>query len=492
MPLAIELTEDRALHQQIADALRQRIEVGDVPVGDRLPTSRSLAKEIGVSRTTVVRAYEQLAREGWVEGRVGQGTVVVQRAAAAERADRGVNWDLLVTSRTCAPQGEFNDLLRLLSRPGLISFAGGLPAPEHFPMVALQQVTADVLRHEDPRLFQWCPVEGYPPLRSWIAERVNRDIDDVLVLTGSTQGIHLLGQSLVDPGDVVVVEAPTYPGALSAFRYAGAQVIGVPCGAGGMDIDALRNILKDVHPKLIYTIPTFHNPTGGTMLRRARDDLLQLVAEHRVPLVEDDPYSLLRYDGASLPHLVQLDRSGYVVHLSTFSKVLTPGLRVGWLVGDAHLIQRLSATRNVIDLFVNSLAQASLYRFCQRGQLDYHVRHVRPVYQERRDAMVDALTRYCPQIRFTVPDGGLFIWASLPEGISGRALLRHSVQLGVGFALGSLFYPDERGSDTLRLCFAGQSPETIADGIRKLGTALGRCQTDDSADDIRTGQGFIV
>jgi len=492
MPITIQLTEERSLHQQIVDTLRDGIQRGELSIGERLPTSRTLAHEIGVSRTTVVRAYEQLAREGWVEGRVGQGTTVIERSPGAKHTDGGVNWDLLVTSRTCAPQADFVDLLRLLSRSDLISFAGGLPAPEHFPMAALQQVTADVLKHEDPRLLQWCPVEGYPPLRSWIAERVHRDIDDILVLAGSTQGIHLLCQSLLEPGDMVVVEAPTYPGALSAFRNAGVQVVGVPCGPYGMDGNALRDVLANVHPKLIYTIPTFHNPTGGTMPRSVRNDILGLTAEHRVPLIEDDPYSLLRYDGTPLPHLVELDRSGYVVHLSTFSKVLTPGLRVGWLVADPNLIRRLSVTRNLIDLFVNSLAQASLYRFCQRGQLDYHVQHVRPLYKERRDAMAAALTRYCPQLRFVVPDGGLFIWAFLPDGLSARALLRHAVQLGVGFAVGSLFYPEDGGSNAVRLCFAGHSPEAIGTGIRKLGTALTRCEADGVEEDVPTAQGFIV
>jgi 2-aminoadipate transaminase len=492
MGLVMELGSEGALHGRIADALRQRIRNGELVVGQRLPTSRSLAKDLDVSRTTVVRAYEQLAREGWVEGRVGQGTVVLDRTSGVHAGGTAINWDLLLTARTCVPESEFDDLLQLLSRPGLISFAGGLPAPEQFPMASLQQVTADVLENEEPSLLQWCPVEGYAPLRSWVADRVRRQMDEVLILTGSTQGIHLLCQAFLNPGDCVVAEAPTYPGALTAFRCAGARVITVPSGARGIDVDALGSVLQTVRPKLVYVVPTFQNPTGGSMPQASRSRLLDLIREHGVPLVEDDPYSLLRYEGPAIPHLIEEDRSGYVIHLSTFSKMLTPGLRVGWLVADSGLVRRLSATRNLIDLFVNSLAQASLYRFCQRGLLDYHVRHVRPIYLERRDAMAAALNRYCPDLHFELPSGGLFIWASLPHAVTARHLLRQAAALGVGFAIGDLFYPDRGGEHAIRLCFATHPPETIQQGIRKLGAALERCRAETPKEDVAAAQGFIV
>ena len=477
MTLAIDLAQDRTepLHVQIADALRGQFERGAVRPGEHLPTSRNLAQNLGVSRSTVVRAYEQLTREGWIEGRVGKGTLVSDRASAAKGRP---NWDLFLTERVRGQKPEYADVLRMLSQSDLLSFAGGLPAPEFYPEEAFQQITSEVLHQQGPKLLQWCPVDGYPPLRSWIAERIGCTPESVLVSSGSTQGLHLIAQAFVEPGDAVLIEAPTYSGALRAFRTAGARLVSVSCNDAGIDLEELESTLERVRPKFLYVVPTYHNPTGGLLTADARRRLLAICAQHGVPIVEDDAYAALRYDGPHVPTLRSLDDHGLVIYVSTFSKAVFPGLRVGWLAVPEDLVRRLSALRNVIDLFTNSLAQGALYEFCKRGLLDAHLSRVRPFYAERRDAMAAALRRYCPSIEFVVPHGGLFIWAKLPPGIDSRRLLEEAVQLGLGFMVGSLFYAERGGTDHIRLCFACHGPEAIAAGIRKLGLALKQVRPD--------------
>jgi DNA-binding transcriptional MocR family regulator len=366
----------------------------------------------------------------------------------------------------------------MLSRADLLSFAGGLPSPEFYPQEVFQQITGEVLHQHGAKLLQWCPVDGYPPLRSWIAERVGCAPDSVLISSGSTQGLHLIAQAFVEPGDTVLVEAPTYSGALRAFRTAGARLVSIPCGTDGIDLDRLEGALERVRAKFLYVVPTYHNPTGSLLSLEKRRRLLAICAGHGLPVVEDDAYASLRFDGPRVPTLLSLDDHGLVLYVSTFSKAVFPGLRVGWLAAPADLVQRLSALRNVIDLFTNSLAQGTLYEFCKRGLLDAHLQHVRPIYAERRDAMAAALRRYCPQLRFEIPYGGLFIWAQLPDGVDSRQLLEQATELGLGFMVGPLFYAEGGGSDHIRLCYACHAPNDIATGIRKLGLALKQVRPD--------------
>jgi DNA-binding transcriptional MocR family regulator len=471
MAIAVDLAPESALplHVQIADSLRSQFERGDFHAGDHLPTTRDLAHELGVSRSTVVRAYEQLTREGWIQGRVGQGTLVSDRTSTTKNRP---NWDLLLTERVRRQSPEYADVLRMLSQDDLLSFAGGLPSPEFYPEESFQQITSEVLRQQGPKLLQWCPADGYPPLRSWIAERIGCAPEGVLVLAGSTQGLHLVAQAFIDPGDTVLVEAPTYSGALRAFRTAGARLVSIPCGDEGIDLDCLEATLDRVRAKFLYVVPTYHNPTGSLLSADNRRRLLGICAEHGLPVVEDDAYAALRFDGPHVATLQSLDDHGLAIYVSTFSKAVFPGLRVGWLAAPVELVQRLGALRNVIDLFTNSLAQAALYEFCKRGLLDAHLQHVRPIYAERRDAMAAALRRYCPSLQFTVPHGGLFIWAKLPPGVDSRRLLEAATELGLGFMIGPLFYVEAGGSDHIRLCYACHSPDAIATGIRKLGLAL--------------------
>jgi 2-aminoadipate transaminase len=487
---ALSRTADVSLQVQIADSLRDRMVKGVLAEGDRLPTSRELAGDLGVSRSTVVRAYEQLEREGWIHGRVGMGTVVTGRKHDASTLK--IDWNHLLTARVQESDPEYAELFRMLSQTDLVSFAGGLPSPEFFPGEALQHLSSEVLKHQGAKLLQWCPIEGYPPLRSWIAERMGCAPENVMILSGSTQGIHLLAQALIDPGDVVLIEAPTYAGAIRAFRGAGARLVSIPSGADGIDLDRLRSVLRHVRPKLLYVIPTFQNPTGGCLSPAKRHELVEIAGAHGLPVIEDDPYSTLRYEGSPAPSLHALDRNGNVLYLSTFSKSLFPGLRVGWLVAPEELLPRLTSLRNVIDLFTNSLAQGGLYEFCKRGMFDAHLQRVRSEYRQRRDVMAAALRQYCAEVSFDLPSGGLFIWGELPEGVDSRELLREAIALKVGFVNGSLFYADEKGGRRLRLSFACHPPDEIHDGIRRLGLALKRVRQRGSGTKEQELTGFVV
>ncbi|MFQ6116946.1 MAG: PLP-dependent aminotransferase family protein, partial [Candidatus Bipolaricaulia bacterium] len=327
---------------------------------------------------------------------------------------------------------------------------------------------------EGDMLLRWCAIEGYLPLRRLLAAQMGLSPSEILITTGSQQGLYLLARALLAPGDFVVVEAPTYLGALQVFRAAGARLIGVPVDEEGMDLRMLENVLSRTPPKFIYTLPTFQNPAGATLGLKRRRRLLELAYRYRVPIVEDDPYSLLRYEGEALPPLKTLDTHGYVIYLSTFSKVLFPGLRVGWLAAPQRVIEHLSRMKQMIDIFTNSLAQAVIYQFRRRGLLEGHLELVRKEYRRRLDAMVEALKSHCPKIEFAVPEGGYFIWCRLERGVTARELLREALRERVSFLTGELFYPDGRGQEEIRLTFTSQPPDVIAEGIRRLGRAMRR------------------
>ena len=483
MLLSLDTAVSASLHARIAIALREKIVAGDLSPGAKLPTTRALAKELEVSRSTVVRAYEQLERDGWVEAKVGSGTIVCSRSSEPRPA--AIDWDLLISPQARGPEPWYVETLRMLSGPDVISFSGGLPAPDLFPVEAIQQMTRDVLRDEGARILQGCPVEGYPPLRTWLAQHEQVEPNEILILSGSTQGLHLISQALIQPGDLVLVESPTYAGALRTFEAAGAHLAALPMVDGRLHLEQIDALLRRVRPKFIYAIPTYRNPTGQSLTLSERRGLIDLAVRHQVPIVEDDPYSLLRFGETIGPSLHSLDSVGVVIRLSTFSKILFPGLRVGWLVAPVDLVNRLSASRSLMDLFVNGPSQASLYRFCQRGMLEGHLRHVLPVYRDRRDAMAEALRTYCPQVTFDLPDGGFFIWARLPGGVTSRPLLQHALAGGVSFVGGELFHSDGAGSEYIRLCYACHPPDLIRDGIRKLGLALTRLVASADRDDAK-------
>ncbi|MCI2430747.1 PLP-dependent aminotransferase family protein [Candidatus Acetothermia bacterium] len=397
-------------------------------------------------------------------------------------------WTKRYAQRTRRMQSSaVRELLKLTEQPDVISFAGGLPAPKVFPVKEFQEACQKVLNEHGPKALQYSTTEGYRPLREMIARHTARygivvDADHILITSGSQQALDLIGKIFINPGDHVLVEKPTYLGALQAWNAYQVEYVAVGLDDDGMKTDELEGALRS-GPKFLYALPNFHNPAGVTLALARRQKLIVLADHYGVPVIEDDPYGQLRYEGEHLPSLVVLDNhyqahngapySGNVIYLSTFSKTLAPGLRLGWVIAPKEIIQKLVQAKQGADLHTSTFNQMVAYEVARGGFLDKHVRYIREVYHERRDAMFHALERYFPEeVRWTHPQGGLFLWVVLPEHLDAAQVLQEAVKERVAFVPGTAFYPDGAGQNTLRLNFSNATPEKIEEGIKRLGRVL--------------------
>jgi len=479
-----------------------QIEDGRLAVGTLLPPERKLASRLDVNRTTVVTAYRDLVATGMVEARVGRGTWVSDAVMDGAPPLQPLAWQTLFS-----PAAErlrdpvMRDMLAAIGRPGTIGFGAGAPAPEFFPVSLFRRAMDEALDAYGPDLFVYGLVQGSLPLRealvAWMARGgIHATAEQVVVLNGSQQGLDLVARVLLEPGDAVVVESPTYLGALPVFRGAGARLLPVALDGEGMRIDLLEQVLACHRPKFIYTLPTFQNPTGVTMPLARRHALLALAARYGVPIVEDDPYGELHYGDDPPPRLAALDRRGLVIYLSTMSKVFLPGLRLGWLVAPPPVAEAVALARQNSDVHPNSVTQHILHTFLTRGWLAEHVADLRPAYQERRDAMLAALDRMAPPgMTWSDPAGGYFIWCRLPGGMRAETLALEAAREGVSFVVGAAFSPNSSARDAIRLNFTGVSPEEIVKGIRRLTVAIRRLVRRDpilSRNDPSTGPRPVV
>lgn len=383
------------------------------------------------------------------------------------------------------------ELLKISEQPGMISFAGGLPAGEVFPVQRFQEACQKVLAtHAGPAL-QYGATEGYEPLRDMIARHMARyailaKVENVLITSGSQQALDLIGKLLINSGDRVLVEAPTYLGALQAFNGYGAQYLSVPIDDDGLRTELLEPSLR-LGPKFMYILPNFQNPAGVTMSQGRRHQLILLADKYGIPIVEDDPYGQLRYEGEHIAPLVVLDREnlrrdngfsiGNVIYLSTFSKTLAPGLRLGWIVAPPMIISKLVQLKQGADLHTSTFIQCVAFEVARGGFLDQHVKLIRGVYRQRRDVMLQALKEFFPpEVTWTHPQGGLFLWVTLPEGMDPQSLFRSALAENVAFVPGDSFYAgnDPESSRHLRLNFSHPTPEQIREGIRRLSVAVKR------------------
>jgi 2-aminoadipate transaminase len=379
------------------------------------------------------------------------------------------------------------ELLKLTEKPDLISFAGGLPAPEVFPLEQFREATQRVLMQSGPQSLQYSTTEGCTPLREMIARHTARygivvQPENILITSGSQQALDLLGKVFVNSGDRIALERPTYLGALQAWNAYQAQFVGIGMDDEGMRTDELESVLRS-GPKFLYALPNFQNPTGVTMSLARRAVLIEMADHYGVPIIEDDPYGQLRYEGEHLPSLAVMDArarddksfSGNVIYLSTFSKTLAPGLRLAWVVAPVEVIQKLVQAKQGTDLHTGTFVQMVAYELARGGFLDKHVLYIRSVYGARRDAILAALAKHMPAgVRWTKPQGGLFIWAILPEHLDAADILREAIEERVAFVPGSPFYDDGSGKNTMRLNFSNATPEKIEEGIARLGTVIKR------------------
>jgi 2-aminoadipate transaminase len=385
------------------------------------------------------------------------------------------------------------ELLKLTERADIISFGGGLPAPDAFPIAEIQAATERVLSRQGATALQYGRTEGCVHLRERIAGQMARygivvDIDNILVTAGSQQALDLIGKVLINPGDRVLTESPSYLGAIQAFAMYGAEYVTVPMDEDGLRTDALERALR-IGPKFLYLLPNFQNPSGVTLSDERRRRLSRLADQYGIPMVEDDPYGQLRYEGDHIKPLVVIDAElqhthangryrGSVIYMSTFSKTLAPGLRLGWVVAPREVIARLVQAKQGTDLHTSTFVQAIAADLMGEGVIDQNVARVRVLYRRRRDVMLAALEQAFPDpdlgVRWTRPQGGLFLWLTLPDGVDAVSLLSDALEAGVAFVPGTAFHPDGTGANTMRLNFSYPDEAQIREGIRRLGAVIVR------------------
>ncbi|MCD5003293.1 PLP-dependent aminotransferase family protein [Enterococcus saccharolyticus] len=375
---------------------------------------------------------------------------------------------------------EVRELLKLTEQPDFISFAGGLPAPELFPIEEIQQVNEWLLKEDGQAALQYSTTEGFEPLRAWIAQRMNQklqtnfDADNILITSGSQQAIDLTGKIFLDEGDVVFCESPTYLAALNAFRAYGCQFVEIATDENGMDMEDLEAKIKQYpQAKLIYVIPEFQNPTGLSWNLERRQQLAKLSEQYQLPVLEDNPYGELRFEGEDLPSIRHFDQSGTIICTGTFSKIFCPGYRIGWIAGDKEILKKYTIMKQGTDLHSNTKAQREIALYLEHFSIDKHIATIRNLYLHRRNLMLAAIEQYFPkEVQYTRPEGGLFVWVTLPEYMDVRPIAQECLAEKVAFVSGETFYPTSENHHTFRLNFSSMPDERIKIGIEKLGRVL--------------------
>lgn len=374
---------------------------------------------------------------------------------------------------------EIRELLKLTQKPEIISFAGGLPAPELFPVEELEKVSSKVLEEQGTTALQYGPTEGYEPLRVEITKRMEKvgiecKPEDILVTSGSQQGLDFSGKIFLNPGDIVLCESPSYLGAINAFKAYEPEFIGVPTDENGMIMEELEDILKNNdRVRFIYVIPDFQNPSGRTWSIERRKRLIELANEYNVAIIEDNPYGELRFEGEYYPAIKHYDTEGRVIFLGTFSKIFCPGLRLGWVCAEEEVLNKFVLAKQGSDLQSSTISQMQVARFLEEYDIEAHIEKLKKVYKKRRDLMINTMKEEFPEeIKFTNPEGGLFTWVVLPEYMNARDLAVKAIEKNVAFVPGGSFFPNGGNENTLRLNYSSMDDEKIVIGIKRLAEAI--------------------
>jgi DNA-binding transcriptional MocR family regulator len=470
----------RPMYRRLVNLFERGISQGDVPAGSRLPPERDLASACRVSRTTVVSAYRELEAKGLIRGYVGRGTFVSARPdpGSAPFAWRGKVSAAALQSN----DSTVRDLVRDAADPNLMSFAAGQPALDCFPTDAFQHAVDDVLSRDAMAAWKLGPTEGQARFRAAIGRRFGGAPENTLVIAGAQQGLDLLVRCLIDPGDAVIIDRPGYLGAIASFRSARARLVGWDIRRA--DVDELEELLLRYRPKLIYVNPTHQNPTGITLPIRTRRELLELAGRYRVPIVEDDTYRELALNAQPPPSLYQLDESHDVaIHLNSFSKMLAPGLRLGWITAVRPIVEQLTLIKQRVDPHTQNLSQLVVAELLETGVFDRHIARLRTEHRRRRDAMVKALRQHVPaaRLRFTVPDGGLYLWCQL-SGVLASDVQEQALRESIVFLTGQPFYVDRGGTQELRLCYTAQPPDRAVRAAQCLAESIKRAERRPSAE----------
>ena len=375
---------------------------------------------------------------------------------------------------------EIRELLKLTQKPEIISFAGGLPAPELFPVDELAKVAEDVLKSEGRQLLQYATTEGRPSLRQKIADRMlakyNTKVspDEILITTGSQQCLDFAGKLFLDPGDVVLCESPSYLGALNAFNAYEPNFVEVPTDDGGLIPEELDKILSTTDRcKFIYVIPDFQNPTGRTWSMERRTKFMEVVNKHNLPVLEDNPYGELRFEGEILPSLKSMDTKGLVMFLGTFSKIFCPGLRLGWVAAVPEVVSEFVKIKQSADLHTSNFDQGLADAYIENYDLDAHVEKIKALYRHRRDVIIESMEKMMPEgVKWTHPEGGLFLWLTFPQGVSAAQVFMKCIEKNVAGVTGDAFFPNGKTDRNMRINYSNMPDEKIVEGIRRMSEAI--------------------
>ncbi len=473
MHIQLNRQDRRPLYMQIVEQIQQHIRSGALPLGSRLPPIRELAIDLGLTRLTVHNAYAELQADGWIELHVGRGTYVAKRSSIDTLPT------LMITPVVPEPEpGALAELMRLAHEPEIISFAQAAADTDTFPMREWGRAIQHVLAEGGTRLFDYGVTQGELILREQLAQllldrAVQVPPEHIVVTGGAQQGIDIVIRAFLRQNDTLLVEQPGYLGVIERVKLQGIRAIGVPMDEEGILPGALEAAIETHRARLLYTVPTFQNPTGVSMSPERQQEILDVARRHDLVILEDDIYGSLAYDGTAPLPLKARDTSGLVIYLSSFSKVLMPGIRIGMLAAAPPRLAPLIAAKRLSDLHSPPMMQCVLADYLQRGGFAAHVRSIRGVYRERRDVLMESLRRFFPaDASWTTPHGGFCSWVALPPGVNGGDFYAEALERGVGFAPGHAFFPEAVRHGYMRIAFSAQPPERIERGMEILGDLM--------------------
>lgn len=486
MVIELDRNASTPLYLQLKAGIAGLIDTGLLVPGTRLPSTRELSTTLGVNRNTVISAYQELEVEGLVTSHVGRGTAVSAHLPARVAALRGQGEEVRVepllstswrNSFQRLPPG-LEQLLEIEEEPDTISFASPSPDVALFPTEEFSACLQSAMRKYGAELLTTGSPRGFPPLLEYLPQFLARrgircSPGEIMIVNGIQQGLSLVARLFVDPGDTVIMENLTYPGALGAFRSLQATCVGIPLDGDGMRVDVVESVLRRRKAKLLYTVPTYHNPTGTVLPPERRQRLLELAREHELIVVEDDYVHELAFDGREVLPLKGREEAGGMISMGSFSEILAPGIRLSWIVASPAIIDRLLTIKQFADLYTNRILQGALLDFIQKGLLEKHLKRKLAVTRRRSEVMVDAMQSFFPgEVTWQKPRGGIFQWVDFPRGLDALALLVKTRSAGVVFAPDRVFSVEEWERGGMRLGFAGVEEERIRKGMRILGDAL--------------------
>lgn len=482
LSLALDRDGEEPIYRQLIRHIRAQIDSGSLPSGARLPASRELADALSISRISVVNAYAELRSEGYLSAHAGRGTFVSRETTPERVIDRPSLQT--IKDHSNGSERSLRELMRMSRQAGVISFGQGAPPGEMFPVQFLRDAINTVLERDGAKALGYEAPEGYGPLRSAVRDYVSAlgircTTSDILITGGTQQALDMVIQSLLSEGDTLVTEDPTYIGMLDIAKTRRINIAGIPIDNDGIRLDMLESYIIERQPRLIYVMPSFQNPTGTVMPLHRRRQLINLAHQYGVTILEDGVFHEFRFEGEHIPPLRALDEYGVVIHASGFTKMLLPGIRVGYVISDSKHHQRLVRVKQSADISTPGLNQRAIHLMLERGVMAQQLERNNREFKRRRDVAVEAASRYFPSgTHFKVPLGGVYLWTHFPtHGPTAAEMYLAAIQKGVGYAIGNIFYAGTPDPFTMRLNYGSHKPSDIERGFRRLGEAWHDCAT---------------